>query len=83
VTRVDLLEELIATKAMPIARALKTPDGEVLLEVLREGVDELRGQVGKPIDPYALAMAEGAQRLIDKLTTFRDAADKTRSTKNG
>jgi hypothetical protein len=79
VTRDQLTERLLAEKARPILRALQTLDGQVLLEVLRETVEELRDLsaiAGRPIDPYALAMAEGAQRLIDKLVLFRDAADK-------
>ena len=84
VTREDLVQKLLATKAHPILRALKTEDWKVLLAVLEEGVAELRASVGKPIDPYALAMAEGAQRLIDKLINFRDAADKsTKESTNG
>lgn len=81
--RDELRTKLLAEKAIPVYRALLTEDGLVLLGVLRDGVDELRASIrpahGSPVDPYALAMAEGAQSLIDRLITFRDAAEKRRT----
>lgn len=78
----ELRARLIQEKGLPVLRALKTEDGKVLLAVLKEGQEELRHRVGSPIDPYALAMAEGAQRLIDKLIMFRDAAETTTQRSN-